>query len=242
MSTDASSLSTAVAEPSLLKRAVVIDPPAGAEHKFTVIWMHGLGDAGESFVDFFEAMSLPKGTRFVLPNAPRMPVTCNGGYVMPAWFDIIKMSSQRAFEDTQDDKSILASADDIIALIDYEAARVGTAKRVLIGGFSQGAAMSLHVGPRYKEKLGGIVAASGFGLMSYHGDKYVSQKDVPLLIYHGTSDPVVKVDYARLTKAYLEKVGVAITEYIEEPGLAHSLSSAEVRKIEAFLKDCMNQA
>ena len=31
------------------------------------------------------------GVRFVFPHAPYLPVTCNGGYVMRAWYDIISL-------------------------------------------------------------------------------------------------------------------------------------------------------
>jgi predicted esterase len=50
----------------------------------------------------------------------------------------------------------------VTELIDNEAKLVGGADRILIGGFSQGAAMSLHAGLRYPQKLAGIVACSGY--------------------------------------------------------------------------------
>lgn len=82
--------------PRLLKRAVVL--PAQSEHKFTVIFMHGLGDAGESFVDVFDMLKLPKSVKVILPNAPQQPVTVNGGMVMPSWYDIKTLGSNRGFE------------------------------------------------------------------------------------------------------------------------------------------------
>ena len=71
-----------VAQPDLMKRAEVMEPQG--EHLRTVIFLHGLGDEGASFIDVFEMLSLPN-TRVILPNAPVQPVTCNGNYKMPAW-------------------------------------------------------------------------------------------------------------------------------------------------------------
>lgn len=54
--------------------------------KAAVIWLHGLGADGNDFVPIIPELDLTgcPGIRFVFPSAPSMPVTVNGGYVMPA--------------------------------------------------------------------------------------------------------------------------------------------------------------
>ena len=71
-----------------------IELQTGAEPRFSVIWMHGLGADGSDFVPVVPHLGLDgaPGVRFVFPNAPQIPVTCNGGYVMPAWYDIISLA------------------------------------------------------------------------------------------------------------------------------------------------------
>jgi len=56
-----------------------------------IIWMHGLGADANDFVPIVKELNLTgrPGIRFVFPNAPTMPVTINGGYVMRAWYDIL---------------------------------------------------------------------------------------------------------------------------------------------------------
>ena len=56
----------------------------------TVIVMHGLGADGNDFVPIANELDLSSvgPVRFVFPNAPVIPVTINGGYAMPAWYDI----------------------------------------------------------------------------------------------------------------------------------------------------------
>ena len=53
-----------------------------------VIWLHGLGADGYDFAPVVEAMQPLPNIRFILPHAPTMPVTINGGYIMPAWYDV----------------------------------------------------------------------------------------------------------------------------------------------------------
>ena len=62
----------------------------GADPVASIIVMHGLGADGSDFAPFVDEIDLrPVGpVRWLFPNAPRRPVTINGGYVMPAWFDI----------------------------------------------------------------------------------------------------------------------------------------------------------
>lgn len=69
---------------------------------WSVIWMHGLGADGSDFVPVVPELGLDPsvGIRFVFPNAPAIPVTCNGGYVMPAWYDIISLDKNSRDVDT----------------------------------------------------------------------------------------------------------------------------------------------
>ena len=57
----------------------------------SVIWLHGLGADGHDFASLVPELDLSgcPPIRFVFPHAPSMPVTVNGGYVMPAWYDIL---------------------------------------------------------------------------------------------------------------------------------------------------------
>ncbi len=86
-----------------------------------VIWLHGLGADGNDFAPIIPELNLSgcQGIRFIFPSAPSMPVTVNGGYVMPAWYDIIG----RNLMDQEDVSGIQHSAASIIQLIEREASR-----------------------------------------------------------------------------------------------------------------------
>src|SRR5688572_16599850 len=55
-----------------------------------VIWLHGLGATADDFVPVIPYLGLSNalGIRFIFPQAPNRPITVNGGYVMPGWYDI----------------------------------------------------------------------------------------------------------------------------------------------------------
>jgi phospholipase/carboxylesterase len=126
----------------------------------TVLLMHGLGADGNDFVPIAGELELSAvgPVRFVFPNAPIMPVTINGGYQMPAWYDILGPDLAKR----EDEAGLRASLAAIEALLAREKARGIPAQRIVIAGFSQGCAMALLTGLRHAERLAGIVALSGY--------------------------------------------------------------------------------
>ena len=68
--------------------AIEINPKQSANA--SIIWLHGLGASAEDFLPIVPQLNLPDdhAMRFVFPNAPIQPVTLNGGFPMPAWYDI----------------------------------------------------------------------------------------------------------------------------------------------------------
>jgi predicted esterase len=67
--------------------------PAIGRHTATVIMAHGLGDSGAGWVSLAEnwrRRSKFQEVKFIFPNAPSIPITVNGGFVMPGWYDIVK--------------------------------------------------------------------------------------------------------------------------------------------------------
>jgi phospholipase/carboxylesterase len=75
-----------------------------------------------------------------MPQAPTRPVTINGGYEMPSWYDIKAMTPARAIDEAQ----LEESAEQVIALIKAEQAKGINLSRIFLAGFSQGGAVVLH--------------------------------------------------------------------------------------------------
>jgi len=125
-----------------------------------VIWLHGLGADGHDFVPIVPELQLPDsmGVRFVFPHAPSIPITINGGMVMPAWYDIMAMSMEREIDTQQ----IMASADAVVALIEREIAQGIGSDRIVLAGFSQGGAVCYQAALAYNKPLAGLMAMSTY--------------------------------------------------------------------------------
>jgi len=215
------------------KLEVKVIPPVGT-HKSTLIWMHGLGDSSAGFQSMFEMMA-PKNTKIILPNAPMRPITVNDGYVMRGWYDIVSLNDR--LEEHEDKQGIYESCEMVHQLLDNEFAETD---RVVCGGFSQGAAMTLASVLSYeKHKLEAMIIGSGYALLgkSLLGSRYQSiQDNVPIYIFHGKMDQVVSYQYAMKSfNELLEKRGET-TEVFIEKYQGHEISDDEYAKISELIE------
>lgn len=65
---------------------------AAGDHTATVIIIHGLGDSAMTWsipVESWRRSGNMDEVKFVLPNAPEIPISANMGTEMQAWFDIV---------------------------------------------------------------------------------------------------------------------------------------------------------
>ncbi len=110
--------------------------PARSKHSATVIVLHGLGDSGAGWSSVAGQLDMP-WVKFIFPSAAPRPVTINGGAMCPAWADIKGLSP----DSPEDVEGSLATRTLIHSLITSEVSSGVPASRIVIGGFSQGAAM-----------------------------------------------------------------------------------------------------
>ncbi|WP_353201781.1 dienelactone hydrolase family protein [Polynucleobacter sp.] len=203
----------------------------------SVIWLHGLGADGNDFVPIIPELHLPANPaiRFIFPSAPSMPVTVNGGYVMPAWYDIIG----RNLMDQEDADGIKRSAASIIELIEREVERGIDYRHIALAGFSQGCAMALYIGLRFPHQLAGIIALSGYLPLasSFNSEKHSANQSTPIFMAHGTDDPVVALDRAQASHSLLEKLGYQL-DWNEYP-MEHSVNHEELKDISRFFQEVL---
>lgn len=199
----------------------------------SIIWLHGLGADGHDFEGMVPALSLPEhlGLRFVFPHAPHRPVTINNGYVMRAWYDI----SDASFLHQQDAAGIQESAQALEKLIEREVDRGIASNRIILAGFSQGGAIALYTGLGYPQSLAGIMALSTYLPLRGESDlaACTSNKNIPVMMAHGTSDPIVPYTLAMQSKRLMEKSGYRI-EWHAYP-MGHSLCPEEITHISSWL-------
>ncbi|SER15288.1 phospholipase/carboxylesterase [Nitrosomonas sp. Nm51] len=201
---------------------------------YVVIWLHGLGADGNDFVPIIDELKLSsqKGIRFLFPHAPMRPVTINNGYVMRAWYDIYG-----ARIDSEEDEAGIRDAQKAIdALIDHEIQRGIAARNIVLAGFSQGGAIALQAGLRQKNQLAGIMALSSYlPLACYLADEaHSANAAIPILMAHGTFDPIVPISLAVVSRDGLRNADYAL-EWHEYP-MEHTVCMQEINDIDCWLQ------
>lgn len=212
----------------------VIEAETGPNPVATVIIMHGLGADGRDFLPIAEQLDLAAvgPVRFLFPNAPVIPVTINGGYEMPAWYDIMTADLVRR----EDEAGLRASRLQIEALIANEKARGVPASQIVVAGFSQGCAMALMVGLRHAEPLAGVIGMSGYLPLAdlASAERTAASLATPIFLAHGTQDEVVVLPRAIDSRDALTALGYAVQWH--EYRMPHSVCPQEVLDVQAFLQ------
>jgi lysophospholipase-1 len=161
---------------------------------------------------------------------------------MPGWYDISKLgrdvrlphiipykgapltAPQLDFEEairTQDEAGILKSRDYFNTLIKEQMDKGIKSNRIVLGGFSQGGAMSVFSGLTNKEKLGGVFGLSCYMLLSDRIKNYTPEnwpnKDTPFFLAHGDEDEVVPHAFGQKSAEMLKSLGVENVEFNTYP-------------------------
>jgi phospholipase/carboxylesterase len=166
---------------------VEIEPTSAADS--AVIWLHGLGADGHDFEPVVPQLRLPVGAavRFIFPHAPAIPITINGGMVMPAWYDITDISLGRKVDTEQ----LMASARALHLLIDREIERGIPSNRIVIAGFSQGGAVAYQGALTYPRPLAGLATMSSYFATANTIQLNSANAKLPTHVFHGSQDPMV---------------------------------------------------
>ena len=221
--------------PDLVFDTPPIELETGPDPRYTIIWMHGLGADGSDFEPVVPALALPRSpaVRFLFPHAPYRAVTCNAGYVMRAWYDIVSLAPHSR---QIDEAGLLESRTLVRQLIQREADRGVPGERVILAGFSQGGAVAYLTGLTHPTPLAGIIALSTYipspGLLV---DGFVeANRQVPVFAAHGTHDDVVSPALGEHAVEVLRQLGIE-PEWHRYP-LPHSVSLEEIADIGRWLR------
>ena len=212
----------------------MIEAQTGDNPVATIVILHGLGADGRDFMPIAEQLDLSSvgPVRFLFPSAPSIPVTINGGYVMPAWYDILGADLVRR----EDEAGLRDSQAAIEVLMAQEKSRGMPAHRIVVAGFSQGAAVALMTGLRHAERLAGIIGMSGYLPLADKtaAERSAANQDTPIFLAHGTHDGVVVLPRATATREALTALGYPL-EWHEYP-MEHSVCPQEIADLARWLR------
>jgi phospholipase/carboxylesterase len=214
-----------------------VERNTGPEPQAAVVWLHGLGADGHDFEPIVPELRLADGPdlRFVFPHAPVRPVTINMGMQMRAWYDIMNFDSGPP----RDLPGIEASAAAVRALIEREVERGIPSERIVLAGFSQGGAIAMYTGLRYEQRLAGIMGLSTYLILSepLADDRSDANASTPILVAHGTQDPVVPYPAGERSVARLTELGYPV-EWHSYP-MPHAVCPEEIADIRRWLGRCL---
>lgn len=211
-----------------------IENQTGADPKWSVIWLHGLGADGSDFVPLVP--ELVRGSwpalRFIFPHAPIRAVTVNNGHRMRAWYDILSLDFTARREDEAGLRESIAQCRELIA---REIARGIPSERIFLAGFSQGGAIALACALRYEHKLAGCIALSTYLSLA---DATASERSslsetLPIFMAHGRVDPIVPIDAGVRSRNRLQSWGMDVS-WRDYP-MQHSVCGEEVNDLAQWM-------
>ncbi|MDD5266567.1 MAG: carboxylesterase [Methylococcales bacterium] len=202
-------------------------------HKYSIIWLHGLGADGHDFEGIARELHLnaEPDIHFIFPNAPIQPITVNGGMEMRAWYDILEMS----LDHKVDIAGIYQSAKSVGQLIQQEMDKGISSEHILLAGFSQGGVIALHVGLTFPHKLAGIVGLSTYlpTLEQLKTGLSNINSATPIFMGHGILDSIVAIESGKAVFHALNVMEYKVEwhDYLME----HTVCIEEIGHISTFI-------
>jgi len=203
-----------------------LKPLSGAPPKNIVLLLHGFGSSGTDMIALAPAWqaALPD-TLFLAPHAPQRCAMMGAGY---QWWGL------SGFAPSALAAGAASAAPAIDAFIDRKLAQYGlTEADLTLVGFSQGTMMALQIGLRRPRAVAAVVGYSGM-LASSAGLGDVGGPRPPVLLVHGTADPVVPVAALHMSESQLKHFGVDVTTHLSH-GVAHSVDPVGLRLGQEFV-------
>ncbi|KAG9342764.1 hypothetical protein JZ751_015628 [Albula glossodonta] len=208
------------------------------KHSASVIFLHGSGDTGQGLRawvrDVLKQDLAFAHIRVIYPTAPPRPYTPMRGALSHVWFDRYKISA-----DCSEHLESIDSMCTQLGTVMQEEVRAGVPKnRMIVGGFSMGGAMALHLACRYHPEVAGVFALSSFlnkDSVVYQAVQDRKGQPLPELFQcHGMADELVFHQWGEETGVQLRHAGMDAS-FRSIPGLNHQLSRMELEELRSWI-------
>lgn len=205
--------------------------PKSGEAKQLIFMLHGVGSNGRDLISLapYLAQYVPDA-HFISPDAPFPCDMVPPGYPDSyQWFSLQNRDLHVMYQGVESARPLVEE------FVTTQAERIGVAlDKVVLLGFSQGTMTSLHVAPRLKEKIAGVLGYSGALLWNEAAISEIKHK-MPIHLIHGEADNVVPVQAWDMAQNILKDKGFDVTGHTK-PGLTHSIDEGGIQSGGEFLK------
>ncbi len=206
-----------------------LKPLSGAAPKQIVLLLHGFGSSGSDMIALAPnwQQALPDAL-FLAPHAPQRS-SFGAGY---QWWGLSDLTLEALAA------GAAQAAPAIDEFIDRKLHQYSlTEADLAMIGFSQGTMMALHVGLRRPRQIAAIVGYSGM-LTGTDGLAHEPLAKSPVLLVHGSHDPVVPVAALHAAESDLKKLGIAVSTHISS-GIGHSVDPVGLRLGRNFVREAL---
>ena len=204
--------------------AIAIPPKPGKSPTGLIVVLHGWGANAQDVAFLCSMLELPDH-QFMVPDAPFPHPYGIGGKM---WYDLSNSLTFGTDISTQRD---LVTSRQLLTdwLISLEVSTGVPPSKTMLGGFSQGGAMTLDVGLHLP--LAGLMVLSGYlhGAVSLQESAYP-----PILMVHGRQDSAVPLSAAR--SAYDRVLALDATITYKEFDMGHEISPLVLNEMQQFIQ------
>jgi phospholipase/carboxylesterase len=194
-----------------------------------VIALHGWGANAQDLLGL--APMLFDGKAMMLcPQGP-VELSVGGGMKGYGWFPLVPGAPA-------DPVAFAAAAERLRTFLDDVLPRYPIdPKRTVIAGFSQGGVMAYELGLRDPKRFAGLMALSTWfpDPLVESLPKLPEHQDFPVLLLHGTRDPMLPIERARESREALRPFGVSIT--YREFDMGHEIRQDALKVLLRWLED-----
>jgi phospholipase/carboxylesterase len=151
---------------------------------------------------------------------------------MRAWYDIAALDLDARSHDAD---GIRESEALVRGFVEREQARGVEPGRIVLAGFSQGGAMTIHAALRAPWRLAGAIALSSYLLLpgELEGARSTAGAGLPFFMAHGTEDPIVPYPAGVMARDALVAAGYPV-DWKSYP-IPHGVSPQEIADVGAWL-------
>jgi len=212
----------------------------GAGNDPVVILLHGFGAPGDDLVSLADVLNVPTGTRFVFPEGP-LSLSFGPSDARAWWLiDMARIAADQAAGRARDlsqdiPKGLAPARETLLGFLKEVEHKFGAdPRKIVLGGFSQGAMLSCDVMLRTTQPYAGLVQLSGTLLAAQEWTPLLQKrKGLPVFQSHGTQDELLPYVGAERLRDTLSKSGLAVEWHSFRGG--HEITEPVLQRLGVFL-------